>query len=179
MLEVTAVDVYFVAWKSAMSSANNFFSLAWRIAISPAMNPSLLIAIGEGTVGGRVVVRWFTLLEFAAERMCIFNCFFSLAQKIAISLAINSLQCSIVIVGLVGSCVKETVGEWLTFNFLVIVFGFIVIVVVFVIVGWCTTDGLMEVRGVGTGGGVGVNWVTRVGWLIEVGLLEVGQFWWW
>ena len=72
-------------------------------------------------------------MEFAAEGMGIFNCFFSLAQKIAISFGINSFKCSIVIIGLVGSGVKDTGGGLLIIFFLVFVSGFIVIV--FVIVG--------------------------------------------
>ena len=55
------------------------------------INTSLLVAIREGTVRGQVVVEWFTLSELAAEGMSIFDCFFSLAQKIALSFAINSL----------------------------------------------------------------------------------------
>ena len=73
------------------------------------MNPSLLVVIGEGTVKGQVGIRWFTILEFAAEGMVIFDSFFSLVQKIAISLTINSLQCFIVIGGLF--CCVNTGGS--------------------------------------------------------------------
>ena len=143
-LEFTAEDVCFVVWKLFMLSANDFFSLSWRAVIYSVMNSSLLVTIREGTVIGWVVVRQIILLEFAAEGKDISNCFFSLAWKIAISLAMNSLHCSIIIVGLVGSGVKDMGGGGIIIFFFVIVFGFIVIVVVFVIVGWFTRGGLPE-----------------------------------
>ena len=116
-LEVTAVDVCFVAWKLAMSRAKDFFSLACRIAISPAMNPSLLVVNGEGTGKGRVGVGWSTILKVAAEGMGIFDSFFSLVQKISISLAINFSHCSIVIVSILDSGVHT--GGGLSIFFLV------------------------------------------------------------
>ena len=76
------------------------------------MNSLLLVTIGEGTVRGLVVFRWFKLLEFEAQGKNIFDCCFSLAQKTTIVPVINSLHFSIVVgvvlVGLVGSGVKET-----------------------------------------------------------------------
>lgn len=102
------------------------------------MNPSLLVTVGEGTVGGQFVFRWVKSLEFEAEGKHIFDFSFSLAQKIPISLAINSLHCFIIIgvvfFALVGSAVKEMVGYIVCSIISVfIVFGFIFIVFVVVI----------------------------------------------